>query len=261
MGNARLGSLPRSRDWGEVVGLIEHGAEAAQVAAAVLFAARRDLAGASKDPGVLAATALVAGLPFAAREASLAEAAHALGLVCPDDPDRHRLTAAVSDAVDQALPNNAGRTDLGEMAQAAAAEALPRALADRASLFDPDGTAGCRGDLADLAAPGPFGGLLSGYFARLLFKVLDYYLSRELTLHVGSGHRFASLADVAAFYDALEAHCAESSGVLRDFAHEHVSKYRFEEGALTPARLRDFVHGAAAKLAGELQRRAGRGDE
>lgn len=51
----------------------------------------------------------------------------------PDNPSLPAILAAVSQNVDRAMPNNKGRTDLGEMAQTAAAE-VTKSARDAAGL-------------------------------------------------------------------------------------------------------------------------------
>ena len=53
MGHVRLGDLPRTRKWQEVVGLIEGGAGTAQTANAMMTAAERGLNLASEDKGLV----------------------------------------------------------------------------------------------------------------------------------------------------------------------------------------------------------------
>jgi hypothetical protein len=169
------------------------------------------------------------------------------------------VVGAVSEAVDARLPNNAGRTDLGEMAQAAACEALVQAVTERTgSLF------GCtardvRAGLAGLGTVKRFGEFGRQFFARLTEKVLQYYVSRA-TAHFlggdGSGGslRFPTLAAKAAFDQALALHCREASKIVERFAGEWLSKTRWEGGgAVSREDARGFAHVAMGKLVAELK--------
>ena len=59
MGHIRLGSLPRTRKWVQVVGLIGGGAGTAQVANATISAAEKGLGLAVRDKGVVEAVWLL----------------------------------------------------------------------------------------------------------------------------------------------------------------------------------------------------------
>lgn len=257
MGHVRLGSLPQSKRWQEVVALIQDGASVAKVADATVHAAEAGLNGVGKDQGVVATVWRLIGLPHAARSPDLDAALGRLGLEPPRRLTALSLAAALSDAIDAALPNNRGRTDLGEMAQMAAVETVAGVVGERArGLFDPSPDE-VRAALAGLASARQFDHLARAFFARLAYKAVDYYLSRALAGHVGAGRRFLTLARLDEFSAALEAHCVEACGILTNFCGEWASKERFEQGEVSPEGARDFAHGAMAKLTKELKRRAG----
>ena len=67
MGHVRLGSLPRTRKWDQVVGLIAGGAGTAQVANATISAAEKVLENGAKDKGLVETLWTLMQLPFAAR--------------------------------------------------------------------------------------------------------------------------------------------------------------------------------------------------
>jgi hypothetical protein len=248
MGHQRLGPLPSTRKWQEVVALIQHGASVEQVAQASVRAAEKGLGDVGRDKGVVHVAWLLLRLPEAAREDDPHSACHQLGLSLPADAGLMALAAAFSDAVDSRLPNNAGRTDLGEMAQAAAVETLVSRLTDEAGgLFDatPEAVLEAAGGLD---GPVAFGSFARAFFGRFLFKCLDYYLGRTLPGEVGEGRRFADLEGVSRFCEALENHCLQAAAVVEQFSGEWRSKVRYERGGIDVEAARDYAHGACAKL-------------
>jgi hypothetical protein len=256
MGHIRLGDLPRTRPWKQVVGLIAGGAGAAQVANATITAAERGLSHAADDQGLVDTVWLLLQLPLAARSGRFGEELRACGLTVSDAPGLLEIVGALTDAVDARLPNNRGRTDLGEMAQMAAAETVAAFVGARSqSLF---GTAPEDVRLAfdRLGTVAQFGAFAKDFFARLTNRCLDYFLSRALPYHVGEGQRFTTLAQQAAFSLALETHCREAAVVVERFAGEWFSKTRWEHGGITWRDAADFTHGAMQKLIAELQRGA-----
>ena len=122
MGHTRLGELPRTRKWREVVGLLACGAGAAQIANATLDAAERGLNLAADDTALVETIWLLTQLPLAARakdQAGFSNALRQAGLHVSDAPNLMEVVGAFSDAIDMRLSNRPGRTDLGEMAQMA----------------------------------------------------------------------------------------------------------------------------------------------
>ena len=249
MGSVRIGTLQRTRPWREVVGQIQDGADAAGVAAATVRAAARGLADAGSDRGVVEATHLLLLLSDAARSGDLAANLYRLGVTVPSSPGLIDLVCGFTEAVDARLPNNEGRTDLGEMAQMAGAETLAGRLGTRTrGLFDaaPEAVAAA---VRELATPAGSGAFFRAYFARLVYKVLDYFLSRELASHVGGAKRFVGLARLSAFCRSLEQHCFESAAVVETFAADWTSLTRYRDGGVVSRdRARDFAHGCVAKI-------------
>jgi hypothetical protein len=116
--------------------LIEGGAGTSQLANATIKAAEKGLDFATKDTGVVETVWLLTQLPLAARSDNFAAALRDCGLSVSDSPGLMEVVGAVMDAIDAKMPNCKGRSDLGEMAQMAAAEALSEVVGQRTkSLF------------------------------------------------------------------------------------------------------------------------------
>jgi hypothetical protein len=124
MGHVRLGVLPRSRKWRQVVEELRLGAEIEAVAASAADAAEAGLRAASNDPAFLHAFWLLTQVPLAARGPTFTHDLQRLGVRVPDRPSLMDLAAGISAAVDRYAREQGGRTDLGEMAQMAAVESL-----------------------------------------------------------------------------------------------------------------------------------------
>jgi hypothetical protein len=207
MGHIRLGDLPRTRKWTQVVGLIEGGAGTAQIANATIIAAEKGLGFAARDNGVVETIWLLTKLPLAARSEDFAQALRDCGLSVSDSPGLMEIVGAVADAIDAKMPNCKGRTDLGEMAQMAAAETLTEVIGQRThSLFGttPDDV---QQAFSKLATNKQFSTFAKDFFARFTNKCMNYFLSRALPHNVGEGQRFTTLSQQAEFTKALETHC------------------------------------------------------
>jgi hypothetical protein len=260
MGHQALGPIPRTRSWQEVVALVEHGADVPQIANAAIRAAEAGLVTIAKDRGAVEVVWLLTELPHAARAANFQGALLECGIQAPRDPGLHDLVAAFCRAVDDRLPNNQGRTDLGEMAQMAAVETLVGTLGRQPDLFDVSPEQVCR-SLARMNTVVQFGRLARAFFGRFVFKALDYYLSRVLPAQVGGGRRFATLAQLAAFTGALENHCLEAALIVERFCGEWTSAKRWERGRIEREDARDLAHGAVCKLIKELKVGAGMAED
>ena len=256
MGHTRLGELPKSRKWRQVVGLVGAGAAAAQVATATLDAAGRAFALAADDTLFAESVWLLFRVPLAARSGDFAEALRECGLDVPDGPGLCDILAGLAGALDARTPCNKGRTDLGEVAQLAAIEALADAAGKAlgASLFGvaPEDV---RAAFASQATGAKFGALVRDFFARFADKWLGYYLSRTLGEQVGEGERFRTLADQERFEGALRTHCREVARVVEDYAADWQSKANWESGGdIDRESVGKFAAYAMEKLEAEFRR-------
>jgi len=256
MGHVRLGTLPRSRRWSQVVDLIGDGASAEDVAGASANAAEAALGRASKDPAFSDAFWLLANLPIAARAPGWLSALQGLGLDLPSDPTLIELTRAVTDALDDWATARGNRTDLGEMARLALVETLTGFVAPQLpSLFDPH-PGEVRHALGRLASGDRFAELSRAFFGHLMRRSLDYYRSRELANHIGQDDRFRADADRRRFDAALATHCIEASRIVQDFAGGWYGKTVWRDGDLSREAAARFAGVAFKKLRAELGRRA-----
>ena len=255
MGHIHLGRLPKTRPWNAVVELLRAGASTADIAKATANAAENSLAAAASDPALRHAFWLLTQLPLAARSTDFAGCLKELKIDVGAASSMLSLAAAFHESLEARSRSSTGKTDLGGMAQLAATEALTALLAaELPSLF---GTTGedVRYALGKLAAPDRFGKLSREFFARLVNRNLEYFISREIADHIGPGRGFRSLNDQAVFRQALNQHCYEAALIVEAFSRQWYSKANWE-GGVTPAKAAGFVHVAFKKLREELRRRA-----
>lgn len=257
MGHIRLGTLPDTNRWRNVVGLIADGAEVAQIAGATSQAAQNGLDLAHNDAGLCHAVWLLTKIALAAREAEFGRALEAAGIPAPPQPGLFDIVGGFTDALDHHLSRSGGRSDIGEMAQLAAVETLTSLIGERsASLF---GTTPVEVKQAvyDFSTKKGFSTLAHDFFSRFAQRFLIYHLGRELSNHVGGNGRFANPAEHSEFVRQLGAHCREAALIVREFAGGWYSKANFEDG-VSPTKVKNFVNYALTKLRKELKIRGER---
>jgi hypothetical protein len=257
MGHIRLGALPRTRKWTQVVGLIEGGAGTVQVANATIRAAETGLSFAAKDKGVIETIWLLTKIPLAARLETFPEALRDCGLAVSDSPGLMEIVGAISDTIDSRMPNCKGRTDLGEMAQMAATETLTEVIGQRTKSFFGTTPDDVRDAFSKLATNKQFSIFAKDFFARFTNKCMNYFLSRALFHHVGESKRFTTLSQQAEFTKALQTHCREAARIVEEFSGRWFSKKNWETGGdISRADIADFTSYAMRKLVDELKQGA-----
>lgn len=257
MGHNRLGSLPDTRPWRQVVEHLAGGASVAAVAGATSAAAVAGLDRGRNDAGVAHVVYLLARTALAARDDAFSAALGAVGIHTPPDPGLYDLTAAFHAAVRAWAAAKPGRlSDLGEMATMAAAETLTAVVGERVGGLFATGDE-VRARVRDLSTRNGFAGLAHEFFARFIRRFLLYHLGRELSHHVGGNGRFADQAAYTAFTADLAVHCREAAVIVRRYAGDWYDKTRFETG-VTPAKVKVFASYGLKKLQDELAARGAR---
>jgi hypothetical protein len=201
------------------VELLQSEGDAATIASATIQAAEHGFRRAATDEGVARVTWLLAQLPFAACRRDYTRRLAALGFAIDGEPNLLEFLSAFTDAIDGHLRRDGGRTDLAEMAEMAATETLTVVLGTcRRSLLHGASPGALRRGLGSLATTGLFGNLVRDFFACLVRRHLTFFLSRELSNHVGTGRRFTDIEEHARFNSAIDLHCRKAARSLQDFA-------------------------------------------
>ena len=252
MGHIRLGRLPRTRRWQEVVALVGGGGDALDVANATMDAVQQDFASAVGDPGLVEAVFLLTQVPEAARAEDFAARLRDLHVHVSDQPSLAELAAAITGAVDRQVRQAGQRSDLGEMARVSAVEAITAITGDRAASLFGTTPEDVQRELGRLATQKQFGGLAQEFFARFTERTLTYWVSRELPTHVGEGRRFDSAAEQRAFQDAVGLHARQAARIVETFAGGWFSKAR-HDGRLDRENTARFVAYALKKMRMELR--------
>jgi hypothetical protein len=263
MGHTRLGALPKTRKWNELLRHIagmrspENTADSVAndinaIAAQTLGASRKALAKVAQDSGVGYTFYLLTQVALASRTTDWETALVQHGIRLSSDSTVFDLTVELQGAIDRyLLRTQPGATDLSEMAQQSAGEALLSLAGLRTPNLFGGSSADAKNAIRSLSTKTGFGKLGQKFFGRFVARFLNFYLSRATAATLGSA-RVQNLGDITEFNKALELHCHESARIVRDFCGDWYSKTEYERGI----ELRDaskFVAVAVRKLGKELE--------
>lgn len=258
MGQIRLGTLPQSKKWRDVVRLLDTSASLEDLAEAAARASELDLLRASDDPNFQFVAQLLVKLPLLARAPGFQVAMSDLGIEHSALELVTGLLAGLNGAISRQSLDQGRSSGAGEMAKTALLESLSVQMRDRLpTLFDPTPQE-IRKVLASFAIGQNFAVLARDFFSRLSCRSLDHYLSRELANHTGPGKRFASDADHTEFERALSQHTFEASRIVEEFAGGWYGKTVWKEQTLSQDKINDFMRYAFKKMRSEIGRRRAR---
>jgi hypothetical protein len=137
------------------------------------------------------------------------------------------------------------------MAQLAAVESLTKLAGEKTrSLFGatPEDVQRAVGSFSTTKE---FGTLGRDFFSRLWGRYLTYFLSRELSNHVGRPRRFANIQKHLEFNRTLNRYCQQAAMIVKEFAGGWFSKAN-SEGGIDSGKARIFAYSALKKIGDEL---------
>jgi hypothetical protein len=259
MGHTRLGAIPKSRKWTAVIaelggleGAVLPGDRKfsegiAAVARRTLEAAEVGLDKAANQRGLQYTFYLLTQLALSAREGDWPQALRRIGIEISESSSVFDLTVEIQGAVDRHISAFSRPSDVSEMAQGAAGEAITSLAASEAVTLFGSGRDDLQRAIRCLSTKKGFSDLGQIFFGRFIARFVNFYLSR---LTAGKLHQ---VGEVSSFNQALQTHCEQSARIVRDFCGEWFSKTEFQEGINLDNASR-FVAVAVSKLKSELQR-------
>lgn len=254
MGHIRLGQIPKSATWSQVVALLSvSGPSAAAVAVATEHAARARLDALHDDPSLVYCFWLLSRLASAARRPEFEAALRQLGLDARGSDSIFGFVSQLSDRVRDETSSYTQSGPFGDLA----ADALTRALAETVGS---EGRSFFGSSVDDLewamrrhATKKRFAEVAQRFFGDFLARTLRFYVDKELPRHVGRDG-FASSADSAAFMHDLDRFARESAVIMETFAGDWFSKHDHESGgAIGRDEAQRFVAHALEKIRDEIR--------
>jgi len=230
MGHIRIGTLPATRRWEDVIGLVAEGAEISRVAEATTHAWQLAFDKVRNDAGFREAVFLLTQLGVAGKSKDPAGQLSAAGLEVGGATSVVDVAIALNEAMERRIGAERQRSDFGELAQRALVSAVTEHLQNdiAPSLID-SGADDVRAAVKKCGKEKGFAELSKGFFARLTNECLNYFLSKTLPAQVGEERRFANTEQLSQFEDAMRTHCSEAAEIVGKFSAQWLTK-NFDEG-------------------------------
>lgn len=252
MGHIRLGRLPKTREWKQVIALIADGqASVKDIAMSTVTAAAGAFSNFDSDPGLSYCYWLLAQITWHARSDDFYEVLESLGLDICDETSALGFISKVSSHTASEVKGLGETTIFTEIAQLSMREVLTEIIGERSRTLFGTTPEDIRIACASLATKKQFGLLSRQFFSNFLNRTLQFFISKEISNYVGAGKSFEDIEAVEDFEIALDAFCYQSSKIVEDFAGGWYSKRNWE-GDISLEDAKKFVHVAIEKLRDEL---------
>ncbi|MDA1128804.1 MAG: hypothetical protein O2913_08905 [Chloroflexi bacterium] len=255
MGHLRLGRLPKTRRWTEVINLLGDPAlDPPSLAAAVISAADNRLRQLANDEGLGYSFWLLTRIAWAARGPGFVEDLARLGINVNSNTSSLQLIAQVADRVTVELARTSAEGDFAGLGSLALRSALTDTVGQQgASLFGSP-LEDLQSSFREYSTQAQFGRLSHRFFGNFFARVLRSYVDRELGNHVGTSPGLSNLNQSRQFLDALDLHASQSARIVEDFAGGWYSRHNWEsQGAISQDETQRFMAYALRKLRSELK--------
>lgn len=259
MGHVRLGKLPASRKWKDIIAYLAAGdVDVAKLADAIFKATEKALTRAAKDAAFIEVCWLLIKIPQAAKSADFAAALNEIGIVAPSEPTILDVVIGFDAAIEKVTRRPDGHsTDLGEMARQAGMAALLEVSRERLPSLWQSRAIDEKTTLATLASPDKFADLAQRFFTNLTERNIRYYLDREWPQHIGSDKLAHSIGNMSLLEQSVRRHCQETTLIMRTFSRDWLANNVYVKGhEITRVRSRNFASHALKKIRSELAVRA-----
>jgi hypothetical protein len=255
MGHLRLGRLPKTRRWNEVVDLLDNSPQdTSGIAAAVVIAADSRLKALAADQTLGYTFWLLTRISWASRQPDFHDTLARLGIQTDANTS---VVAFISRLTDRVRAESAGDLSSGhfsELSSLSLRRTLSETVVQSAGTLFGMSTDSLQQALRIHSGKDQFGAVSRKFFADFFARTLSSLVDRELSHHVGRDNSFKTSSDSAAFIQALDLHARESSRIMETFAADWYSKHNWEaRGEISRTEAQAFVAVALRKLRTEFK--------
>lgn len=254
MGHLRLGRLPKTRRWREVVELLYSSPDdTGAVARATALAAERRLRALASDPSLTYCFWLLTRIAWASRSPSFAEELTDLRVALAPEESVLTFISKMTDRVRSELSEYPESGPFSELASLALRRTLTETIGQQGpSLFD-SSLEDLRQAFRAYSTRDRFGSLARRFFGDFLARTLRYFVDRELPNHVGVSASLSGVAEAVEFKEALDLYARQSARILEEFAAGWYSKHNWQSASrISLDEARGFTAVALRKLRMEL---------
>ncbi len=253
MGHNTLSRIPGSKNWRDVVGLLEGQAATQDVISASAKAAERDMLRAADDPVFVEAVRLLLIIPMAARSEDFGGALRDLDLAVADRPELFDLIVATTERLDSVARTQGSRSDFGELSARALVTTLSTTIGDQLQGLFVASPADVQAVIKRQSWSRGISDLGRAFFGNLVGETLSYWLDRTLDTHVGADRRFRNAGERSAFDVDLEQFTTEATRIIKEFTGGWYGKTLHQKGGFSSGDAAAFGAVALKKVVEEIR--------
>lgn len=255
MGHIRLGRLPKTIKWKQVVqSLAYSGSSLSEIVSLTSQASEKVLTSSKYIDGLAHCYWLFTNIAQASRSDNFINELNQIGLNLSEQDSGINILKKVFDYASTGLKNSGSNTVLDQIAIDSFKSAIHNTIAQEStSLF------GCDIDSIQRAfkkysTSNQVSYLGREYFSQYMYKAFSFTLEKELANVLSSNGRFQNSSDIQEFNSKLKQYCWDVSKIVEDFSGGWYGKHSFEGDLKNKKKVADFTSYAMTKLLSEVQR-------
>jgi len=254
MGHIRIGVLPKTRKWKQVISLLNSKeSSTSDIAAEAAHAAREFLLEKKSAPSLAFSYWLLTQITYRAKQDDFVSALQNIDLDISKVKNSFDFVSQVGTFTRTQIKKRGESFPISDIAQLALREVLIESIGEESkSIFGTsleDIIRACR----RYSSPGQFSKLARLYFSKVFTRGLRFLIDKESANNVGIRNKFESVFDLSDFNIALEAYCYQSAKIVEKFAEGWYSKRNWQ-GEISENDAQGFVAIAVDKFQAEIAR-------
>ena len=257
MGHIRLGELPRTKKWRDVIALIGDGtATPYEVVFAITKAADDRLDALEDDRALPYLYWLLTRVTWLARTDTFLADLRVEGVRLPERLSGLNFLGQLGEMAAREVRRRCKPSVFSELAVRSFKEALGKAIHERANTLFGTTMEDIRRAFKATSSTREFSRVATDFFSGFLAGFFEFIISKESSNHVGWTRGFRDPTALAEFQQNLRGYCFQVTRILEDFSGEWYSKHNWL-GDINEHEARRFVAYALTKIRSELRREVG----
>ena len=258
MGHTRLGSIPKSKKWNEVVDIFVSELENIQfkedklnkISTSTIRAAQNGLDEVMNDEGLQYSFYLLSQLILKSKSINWYSDLSQLGLNINEKSSALDLQIELHSAIDDYCEANNIHSDIREIAQKSVGITLSDLVLENSESIFGDNAVDVKVAMKKYSTVKGFSEVGQKFFGSFLTQYLNFYLSRISASVLGHGV-ISNVNDISSFNKSFENHCYQSAKIIKQFTGEWISKTEYEQG-INQENISRFIAVSIKKIQSEL---------
>lgn len=255
MGHIRLGRLPKTYKWKQVIeALAISNTSLPEIANLTAKASEKVLTNSKYNDSLSHCFWLFTNIAQASRHGDFVQNLNGLGVNISTDDSGIKTLKKIFDTASRNLKANGNISILDQIAIDSFKNAIHNTISDEStSLFGCDINS-IQKAFKKYSTSTQVASLGREYFSQYMFNSFSFTLEKELANNVSENGRFQNSKDIQEFNKRLKQYCWDVSKIIEEFSGGWYGKHSFEGDISNQKKTKDFTSYAMTKLLSEVQR-------